>query len=162
MPTIWRDVDVGGAVAICIDDIGAHGADPVGFGQSAGIGINVVGADGQTDLVNRKRGSAVGMEGEVARAFARPRIGGGVVNPDDFPGVVIDVVDQHLVQTKVANDQLVVARRHGYGVGVRFVLTVCLNHAAANVLVEVAGFVQTAVIVDLEHCDATAGVIGDE
>ena len=44
----------------------------------------------------------------------------------------------------------------------RFVLAVCQNHASADVLMEVAGFVQAAVVVDLEHCDAAARVVGDE
>ena len=44
----------------------------------------------------------------------------------------------------------------------RFVLAVCLNHAPADMLVKVAGFVQAAVVVYCEHCDAATSVVGYE
>ena len=93
-------MDVGGAVAVGVDDIGADGADPVGLGQLAAVGIDIVCADGEADLVDGERGGAVGMEREVARvlrlALNRRR---RLRLERSCRLIVIDVVYENFVQT---------------------------------------------------------------
>ena len=42
MLAVGRHMDIGGAVAIGVDDIGADSADPVGFSQFAAGGVDIV------------------------------------------------------------------------------------------------------------------------